>query len=311
MKHYLPVSFLGVLALGVAIFYTVWLSKNRVFLKNLESNSTAVLASTIIPKEAVPSFSPTASPPPQIELEKITSFRLAENKDSNNLLIAQSAGAQFFPTIDTKSYYLFWKPKNWENSQHKKIIISLHGRGTYATADFAKWQPYLENSDIALVSLEWWATQKDFYTPEQIYPQIVNFMASQNVTHKDIVMLHGFSRGGVVVYGLAYLDRDNKYFDYLFADAGGILPDVEINKSLLKLKDEKPYLGSNWILYCGQKDPDINLYGCPQMNKTKDLLTNWGANIILFIQDENGGHTGFRENTSNVAQVLSILENGN
>jgi len=58
-------------------------------------------------------------------------------------------------------------------------------------------------------------------------------------------------------------------------------------------------------MYCGEKDPDPAINGCPAMNAARDWVTQYGANVVLFIDDPTGDHGGFMTNSANVETALA------
>lgn len=213
-------------------------------------------------------------------------------------------------TQDQKSYFLYWKPS--QTATQRKIIISLHGRGSSAQEDLTNWYPYLKDRDFEFASLEWWFSQtpENYYTSSELYTQIEAFLAKQNITKNDLVILHGFSRGALNSYYIAASDHSNqKLLDYIIANSGGMDGNLAINQEITGGKfGKQPFLNQKFILYCGGLDPEPSTYGCPAMINTQQKITNLGAKIELFIQDKNSGHQGFLENPDNVSRALDLVD---
>jgi hypothetical protein len=89
----------------------------------------------------------------------------AAQADSNSLLMqAQSANptryqfaiannAELRATSDNKAFSIWWQPGTGVPAG---VIVGLHGHGSYATDDFAMWQPFALARGYAVLALQWW-----------------------------------------------------------------------------------------------------------------------------------------------------------
>ena len=84
-------------------------------------------------------------------------------------------------------------------------------------------------------------------------------------------------------------------------------PTISIYGSHTGTFGAKPFTGIQWVMYCGEKDPDPDKSGCPGMNAAKDWVSKYGATIKLFIDDPLGDHGGFMTNPVNVNAAMAVL----
>ncbi len=232
-----------------------------------------------------------------------------QNSISTNF--TSTHGEQLIKTADNKQYFLVWKPEQITNP--RRIIISLHGKGSSAQKDFADWYPYLKDRNFEFATLEWWFndndTQSSYYSPQALSTQIQAFLEDQQLSPKDLVILHGFSRGALNTYYVAADDKiSGKYFDYIIADSGGMNRDFAPSQDIQDGKfGHRPYTDLKFILYCGEKDPEPQTYGCPAMEKTEQSIKQLNGTTVLFIKDKTQGHQGFLQNPDNVNSALDII----
>lgn len=215
--------------------------------------------------------------------------------------------AEISVTPDGKSFYVFWKPKNY--SDKTPIVVSLHGHGSWTIRDFYIWQPYLEKYGYAFIGMQWWNGKteqtKDYLRPEEIYRSIDQIFREKKI-HAP-ALLHGFSRGSANAYAVAALDATtgNRYFDLFIANAGraneGYPPNQAIQDGKMGLS---PLAGTRWITVAGGKDTNPERDGIPGMRETQLWIKRYGGDVILAIEDPNGNHGVFHRNPKNVYQAL-------
>jgi len=247
---------------------------------------------------------------------------LAAHADSASLLAkAQTADAARYATLvaknaeirsttDNQSFTIWWAPAGWKPSSG--VIVALHGHGAYATSEAYLWQPYAEKYGYAVLTLQWWfgggEDTSDYYRPEQMYPLLSAFLG-QKGAKPGTVLFTGFSRGSANSYAVAVLDNtgsSRKYFGLVLSNAGtaatGYPPNQQIASGVF---GSLPFAGMKWAMYCGEKDPDPTINGCPGMLAAKDWVTRYGATVLLFIDDPTGDHGGFMTNSANVETALA------
>jgi hypothetical protein len=191
------------------------------------------------------------------------------------------------------------------------VIVTLHGHGSYATDEFYLWQPYAQSKGYAILALQWWfgggETSSDYYQPQEMYPIIASLLTEKGVK-PGAVLFHGYSRGSANSYAVTALDAvsGNRFITMTLSNAGGAASDFPPNQQIVAgAYGAKPFSGIQWVMYCGERDPDPSINGCPAMNAAKDWVTNYGATFKLLIDDPNGGHGGFMTNNANVNTALA------
>ena len=225
---------------------------------------------------------------------------------------AAALNPRYLPTSDGRSFLLVWTPTNATPAQW---IVSLPGTGGYATRDLAVWQPHLQGRDVGLVVVQWWLgrgdTTRDYYTPFDIYREIVHALADLKVP-KGAAILHGFSRGSANLYAVAALDRakGRQYFSRFIANAGGAALDYPPTQLVNRGEfGASPYADTRWVTVCGQRDPNPERDGCPAMRRTAQWVRERGGQVLLAVEDPSEGHGALHRNPTNARQVLDALLN--
>jgi hypothetical protein len=240
--------------------------------------------------------------------------------DSNSLLMqAQSANptryqfaiannAEIRATSDNKAFSIWWQPGSGVPTG---VIVGLHGHGSYATDDLAMWQPYALARGYAVLALQWWfgggEATNDYYSPAEMYPIIAGILAEKGV-QPGTVLLQGYSRGSANSYAMTALDAasGNRFFGMTLSISGGAAAGYPPNMQVVAGDfGKQPFNGVQWVMYCGEKDPDPTINGCPAMTASKNWVTQYGATFKLLIDDPNGDHSGFMTNSSNVNAALA------
>lgn len=223
---------------------------------------------------------------------------------------AVSKGAEIRDTTDNKAFSIWWQPTT---AAPAGVIVTLHGHDSFATDEFYLWQPYAQAKGYAILALQWWfgagEATTDYYQPTEMYPLIAALLSSKGIKPGG-AFLHGYSRGSANSYAVAALDAysGNHYFAMTMSIAGGAATNYPPNQQITAgAYGAKPFTGIQWIMYCGEKDPDPDQSGCPGMTASKDWVTKYGATVKLFIDDPNGDHGGFMTNATNVNAAMAVL----
>lgn len=221
--------------------------------------------------------------------------------------------AEFRNTADNKSFTVWWQPSS--STAPSGVIVPLHGHGSYATDEIYLWQPYAEKYGYAILALQWWfgggEATSDYYEPKDIYPIISSRLKEKGVKPRTAFFI-GYSRGSANSYAVTALDASStgsRYFALTLSNSGGAASGYPPNQQIdAGAFGSMPFDGVKWAMYCGEKDPDPNINGCPAMTAAKSWVTKYGAIMVLFIDDPNGDHSGFMTNSSNVEKALSSFK---
>lgn len=220
-----------------------------------------------------------------------------------------SRGGKIVPTSDGKSFYLFWSPR-----PDAPIIVTLHGHGSYAFNDFSAWESTLSRKNYGMLAPQWWfgsgESPNDYYFPRQLVKVLREAVEKEKLTTRRLI-LHGFSRGSANIYGVVALDRHEKqpYFSRVIANSGGMSADFPINRDINNGQfGPKPFSGTHWVFFCGEKDPNPQRDGCPAMERTQNWVKDKGGESMLLMRDSNAGHGGFHRNADNAVKGLEALE---
>ena len=231
---------------------------------------------------------------------------LAANPERYQFAVAN--GAEIRATSDNKAFSIWWQPSA---SPPAGVIVGLHGHASYATDDIYLWQPYAQARGYAILALQWWfgggEAVNDYYMPAEMYPIIAGILAEKGV-QPGTVLLQGYSRGAANSYGVTALDTasGNRFFGMTLSISGGAGSDFPPNMQVVAGDfGKQPFNGVQWVMYCGEKDPEPGMNGCPGMIASKNWVTQYGATFKLLIDDPNGDHGGFMTNSANVNTALA------
>jgi hypothetical protein len=216
---------------------------------------------------------------------------------------AVASGARIANTPDGRSFYVDSRP----GASGGKAIVTFHGYLSTAFDDFSHWKAEASKRGIRVIAIQWrlGKHRTDSYTPSQMYRQARILLGRAGVAPGN-AMLSGYSSAASRMYGLAYLDRHSgRLFSLTLANAGGALPGYPGYAQVFGAPGgRKTLAGTRWILFCGGRDPDPNLTGCPVMRRTRTKIIARGGAIVRFIYDPRASHGGFYENQANTRTAL-------
>jgi hypothetical protein len=218
---------------------------------------------------------------------------------------ARAAGARIANTPDGHSFYVESRP----GVRGGKTIVTFHGYLSTAFDDFKHWSAEAQRRGIRVIAIQWrlGKHRTDSYTPSQMYAQAKILLRRAGVKPGE-ALVHGYSSAASRMYGLAYLDRrGSRYFSLAIADAGGALPGYPGYAQVFGAPaGRKTLAGTRWILFCGGRDPDPDLTGCPVMRRSRAKIAARGGAIARFIIDPRASHGGFFENQANTRAALDL-----
>ena len=219
---------------------------------------------------------------------------------------ARDAGARITATPDGRSFYV----QSATPGRGGKTIVTFHGYLSTAFDIFGAWLPEASQRGYRVIAIQWrlGRTQKDSYTPGAMYAQARAVLRRAGVPAGDAV-LHAYSSAASRMYGVAALDRrGEKVFALDIADAGGARRNFPMYREIFGAPAGRRTLaGSRWILFCGGRDPDPQMTGCPIMRSTRSKIVARGGSIARFIVDPRASHDGFLENPANTRVALDLF----
>ena len=220
------------------------------------------------------------------------------------------------PSADGKTYFVYGAPAGQNNKSIKRIIVSLPGHGTTADDGYKAWKQHIENGQYAVAEFNWWRgtgeKTTDYYEPAAVVAQARAFLQQQGYTAKDIVILHGFSRGSANTYAVIAQDRliAGAVFDAVISNAGKYQSGFPLaSPELTDQKMTEVFKNMPWVLACGGLDENPNRDGCPGMEETKTFLTAHQAQVLGTVTDPNEGHGAFHMSSLGLPkQALDLIE---
>lgn len=240
-------------------------------------------------------------------------MELMQASDGKRYQDAIAAGVQFLPTSDGESFYAYWIPPGFDPAVDG-FVVTLPGHDTFASSAFAVWKPHLATRHYGFIGLQWWLgggeATSDYLVPDTIYRDFVEALAAHGIPAGK-VLFEGFSRGAANSYAVTARDRASAHPQFILtiANAGGAAtlypPNMAIDQGAF---GDQPFAGSDWVMYCGEKDPDPEQSGCPGMTRAKAWVEAKGGTVDLFIQDPTGDHGGFNLHPANVQSALDVYD---
>jgi hypothetical protein len=219
---------------------------------------------------------------------------------------ARDAGARIATTPDGRSFYV----QSPGGARGGKTIVTFHGYLSTAFDDFGHWRAEAARRGLRVIAIQWrlGKTKQDSYTPGQMYVQARSLLKRAGVAPGQ-ALLHGYSSAASRMYGVAALDRRlGRVFSLEIADAGGALAGYPGYREVFGApRGRRTLAGTRWILFCGGRDPDPNLTGCPVMRRTRAKIVARGGTIARFIIDPRSSHGGFYENLANTRAALDLF----
>ena len=255
---------------------------------------------------AVPAFAAPLPSHPLIEQ--------AQEQRGPRVKYALDNGAQVGLTSDGKSYYLLWLPGGYDPGKLPPMIATMHGHDGWAFDDFYVWHQVLKERGYGLLAVQWWLGKgediQDYLLPDEVYRAIDDVFRGLKVS-PGAAMLHGFSRGSANIYPVAAMDRSLKrdYFSLFVANSG------QANSNYPPVREietgrfgEKPFLGTHWVTYAGEKDVNPDRDGVRAMRRTAEWIEKYGGTVDLAIEDPQGDHGGFHRRPENCDKALDVFE---
>ncbi len=219
---------------------------------------------------------------------------------------ARAAGARIAATPDRRSFYVMSPP----GARGGRAIVTFHGYLSTAFDGFAHFRAEAARRGYTLIAVQWrlGRTSRESYTPRQMYAQARALLRRAGVGRGE-ALLHGYSSAAARVYGVAALDRrGSRRFALAVGDAGGARPGLPMYGEVFGGgMGPRPLAGTRWVLFCGGRDPDPRLTGCPIMRRTRTLIRRRGGRVERFLVDPRASHGGFHENPANQRVALDVF----
>jgi hypothetical protein len=216
---------------------------------------------------------------------------------------ARRVRARVALTPDRRSFYVAWPAA----SAGRRAVVTLHGYFSTAFDELRRWQPEAARRGLAVVALQWRLGRGSprSYSPRAIRAQAERILAAAGSTG---AVLHGYSSAAPRAYGVAALDRGRRFSLYV-GDAGGAKPGFPMHAEVFGGGlGPRPLAGTRWMLYCGRRDPDPELTGCPIMRRTRRAIERRGGVVERLLSDPTAGHDGLFEHPHNLRAVFDAFE---
>ncbi len=254
---------------------------------------------------AIPAFAADLPPAAQALLNQARAANPARYQ------FALDHGVRIQATTDGKSFSLYWLPDG-ALSGATPLVVSLHGSESWAFDEFYLWHAAAAKAGYGIVALQWWlggADAQAYYAPDEAHRELRAVLRGAGAK-EGTALLHGFSRGGANVYGVAALDRSSgdRFYGMFLANAGGASTDFPPNVAISNgAWGYNVFAGSYWMMFCGGLDPNPERDGCPAMRRTSSWVAQFGGVADLFIEDAAAGHGGFHQTPAHIDAALEAF----
>jgi hypothetical protein len=219
---------------------------------------------------------------------------------------ARDAGAKIAATPDGRSFYV----QSPATGRGGKTIVTFHGYLSTAFDIFGAWLPEARKRGYRVIAIQWrlGKTKNDSYAPPGMYAQARALLRRAGVPAGQ-ALLHGYSSAAGRTYGVAAIDRrSSRLFSLFVADAGGARKGFPMYDSVFGAPGGRQTLaGTRWVMFCGGRDPDPELTGCPIMRSTRAKVRARGGSVARFIVDPRATHNGFLHNPANTRVALDLF----
>jgi hypothetical protein len=216
---------------------------------------------------------------------------------------ARRVDARVGVTPDRRSYYVMWPA----DADGRRAVVTLHGYFSTAFDELRRWQPEVARRGLAVVALQWRLGRgsRRSYSPAAIRAQARRLLGAAGAGR---ALLHGYSSAAPRAYGVAALDRGRRFSLYV-GNAGGAKPGYPMHGAVFGGGlGSRPLAGTRWVLYCGARDPDPELTGCPIMRRTRRAIERRGGTVERLLVDPAAGHDGLFEHPRNLRAVLDFFQ---
>lgn len=245
-------------------------------------------------------------------------------KTSPNYAVVSAKGIKVVNLPEEESYAVFWQPSQ---IQQGRIMLAVHGTDGTPYAGINDEIDLGTRYGYTVLGVQWHNQRTDnYYSATQLYRIIhkaLQYAKERYGLDLQRIAYVGFSRGAAVSYETTYLDlKGYNYFDLTISASGGIPinsgvspgedngPGVFFYNLVNNKLGSQPLAGSNFFLYCGEKDEEWGAEMCQQVDYAKTQIEKNGGTVVEFIRDANGTHGGYRLNESyherGVNQFLSL-----
>lgn len=265
----------------------------------------------------------SSTPTPTVQqagegLEETDTDQLGLYASSPNYRTVMDAGARVVNLSEPATFFVLWVPEDYADRAARRVLVAAHGSRGTAYAEIDQELEFADQYGYALVAVQWWLPQSDQYLEPDVVHEIItvalDYMQSRYGTDVHKAAYTGFSRGSAISYEVTFYDRQTgtEYFALTISHSGGV-PLTGGRPFFAELEagayGAEPFAGTHFFMYCGMQDEYWGTEQCAQMHNAEQIVSGYGATIDQFIEDPDGGHTGFRDNPEYHEQaILRFIE---
>lgn len=260
---------------------------------------------------------------PETTTDYLGYYQLQGHTSAYQTVITQNGGKVVNLQADT-SFFVLWVPANYATLKDKRAMLCIHGTAGTGYDEVRDELANAKANGFALVAIQWayfTAPTERYFSEDKVYRLIdtaLKHMKAKYGVETNKTAYRGFSRGGLISYEVAYLDRakGTNYFALTLALSGGQSPSFTPGKYdrtafMDKLErgeyGAKPFLGASFFLYCGLKDEQWDTLQAKYMRHTDSTVRKYGANVARLVIDPDGKHAGFQASAGYQASALQYF----
>ena len=228
---------------------------------------------------------------------------------------ATTNSVQVLPTADGNSFYLKWFPSSVTTPSSAPLIVTLHGSGSTAFAEFSAWHTKAQAKGCGIIALQFYrgnaaVPPNDYFDDPVLYSYIDTALKRIHYPSNK-ALFHGFSRGSARSYAMAYYDRPaiggKNYFCTIMSNAGGPDSSYALYNQINSGSNHFLFANKCWAMFSGGLD--TNKGSKPQaMISAKNWVQANGGSVGLFIYDATKGHGGFHLTPAYIDSLLNFYQ---
>jgi len=228
-------------------------------------------------------------------------------------------GGGIFP-IGNNRYFIAWFPEDWEEAENRTLVISLHGSCDCPEDIWQGWYEMSPHHSYALMALQFLDPSAidleeadDVLIVYKNLETIIELLQENCPVDGSKTFLYGLSRGSILSFSLAVLDRAESglgAFTAFISDSGAWrleYPPPWAIQNVIDSDDREAFSGARFWMYYGLMDPSP-LEQAERMENAKQFVEDYGGVVDRLFVDPEGIHGMFSKRLPKAQPTEAVLE---